>query len=151
MPKIRTFYFYIFLKYLCPFFGNFPTLGCTILQGLFYRGKLYLNLKKYTFSINANWRCAYENSYFCKCKLLGCTMRIYVFQCGLGSYRYCQKKPNMIYEDSKLLKTYQKQFLMCITYIPQKTKQWVLNKQSLSGSLSMAAITNLIMHDVTVM
>ena len=57
----------------------------------------------------------------------------------------------MIYEDSKLLKTYKKQFLMCITYIPQKTKQWVLNKQSLSGSLSMAAITNLIMHDVTVM
>ena len=46
----------------------------------------------------------------------------------------------MIYEDNKLLKTYKKQFLMGITYIPQKRKQWVLNKQTLSVNLSMAAM-----------
>ena len=54
----------------------------------------------------------------------------------------------MIYEDIKLLKTYKKQFLICITCIPQKTKQWVLNKQTSSVNVPVVAITNLIMHDM---
>ena len=45
-----------------------------------------------------------------KCKLLGCTMRIYVFPCGLGSSRYHKNLSNMIYEDFMLLKTHKKQF-----------------------------------------
>ena len=74
---------------------------------------LYQNLKKCTFSINANSRFAYENSYSCKCKLLGCAMRIYVFPGGLSSYRYHKKNSsNTIYEGNKLLKTYKKQFLI---------------------------------------
>ena len=36
----------------------------------------------------------------------------------------------MIYEDIKLLKTYKKEFFV-ITYVSQKTKQWILNKQNL--------------------
>ena len=39
-------------------------------------------------------RFAYENSYCCKCKLLGCAMKIYVFPSGLGSYRYHKKLIN---------------------------------------------------------
>ena len=58
-------------------------------------------------------RFAYENSYCCKCKLLRCAMRIYVFSYGPGSYRYHKKNSsNMIHKDNKLLKTYKKQFLI---------------------------------------
>ena len=69
------------------------TLGCTIsifdIIITYFTGEGYFRIwRNIHFSINANRRFAYENSYCCKCKLLGCAMRIYVFPCGLGSYRY---------------------------------------------------------------
>ena len=72
--------------------NTYATLGCTVstfdISITYFTGESY---KKYTFSINSNWTFDYENSYCCECKLLGCTVRIYVFPCGLGSYRYLKK------------------------------------------------------------
>ena len=61
-----------------------------------FTGEYYIRISRNTHLayINANMRFAYENSYCCKCKLSWCAMKIYVFQSGLGSYRYHKKLIN---------------------------------------------------------
>ena len=58
---------------------TYVTLGCTM--SIFDISITYFTGERF----------AYENSYCCKCKFLGCAMKIYVFPCGLGSYRYHKK------------------------------------------------------------